>query len=143
MQLLPHLPAFNACMNATSFLCLLAGFVAIKQGKREVHKALMLSALCASAIFLTSYLYYHFHFPTKSFPDIGVIKTMYLSMLLTHTILAVVMLPLIFTTFRHAFSQRWEQHKKWARWTFPIWCYVSFTGVLIYFMLYQWFAPRV
>ncbi len=143
MELLSVLPTFNACMNATSFFCLLSGYWAIKAGRKELHKSLMLAALAASAIFLMSYLYYHFHFPTKKFPELGAIKTIYLCILLTHTVLAVAMLPLILNTFRHAFAQRWDLHMKWARWAFPIWCYVSSTGVLIYFMLYQWFVTEV
>ncbi len=136
---LSALPTFNACMNASSFTCLMVGYWAIKKGKHELHRNLMITALAFSSIFLASYLYYHFHFPTKKFPDLGWIKKLYLVILLTHTVLAVVMLPLILQTFRNAFAARWEKHKKYARWAFPIWSYVSATGVLIYFMLYLWF----
>lgn len=140
MTFLASLPTFNAVMNSASFFCLVLGYYLIKKGNKEAHKKCMLTALCCSAVFLASYLYYHYHFPTKKFPDIGLVKTIYLTILLTHTILAVAMLPFIFNTFRLAFKANWPLHKKWARWTFPIWSYVSFTGVVIYLMLYHWFA---
>ena len=99
----------------------------------------MISALVVSAAFLTSYLIYHFNVPSKKFPDLGWIKTLYFLILFPHIILAVIMVPMILKTFWHAYKQEWESHKKIARITFPIWMYVSVTGVLVYFMLYQWF----
>ncbi len=137
---LSDLPALNASLNALASVLLFSGFIAIKNNKKELHKCLMISAFIVSSLFLASYLYYHFHFPTKKFPDLGWIKTLYYLILFPHIILAVVMLPMIFLTFVRAFKQDWEKHKKIARLTFPIWSYVSVTGVLIYLMLYQWFA---
>lgn len=99
----------------------------------------MIAALAVSTAFLTSYLIYHYHVPSKKFPDLGFIKTIYLLILIPHIILAVVMVPMILKTFWHAYKQEWEKHKKIARITFPIWMYVSVTGVIVYFMLYQWY----
>lgn len=133
------LPSLNASLNAISASLLLAGFVAIKRGHRNLHIKLMVTALFFSAAFLTSYLIYHFNVPSKKFPDLGLIKTVYLLILIPHIILAAVMVPMILKTFWHASRQEWDKHKKIARITFPIWMYVSLTGVLVYFMLYRWF----
>ena len=100
----------------------------------------MTGALVVSAAFLTSYLIYHFHVPSKKFPDLGWIKTVYLLILFPHIILATVMVPMILKTFWHAWRGEWDKHKKIARITFPIWLYVSVTGVVVYLMLYRWFA---
>lgn len=140
---LQQIPTINACLNSLSFLCLVLGYGAIRKGHKDLHKKLMVSALFFSSLFLSFYLYYHYHFPTKKFPDLGFVKTIYLTILLTHTVLAVVMLPLIFITFRNAFKGNFVLHRKWARRAFPIWTYVSATGVLIYFMLYHWFVVGV
>lgn len=134
------LPTLNASLNSFSALLLLAGYIAIKKGKRDLHRNLMISALVVSAGFLTSYLIYHFHVPSKKFPDLGWIKTVYLLILIPHIILAAVMVPMILKTFWHAYKQDWIKHKKIAKLTFPIWMYVSVTGVIVYLMLYQWFA---
>ena len=135
------LPAINATLNGIATVLLGSGYVAIKLGRKELHKALMISALIVSAAFLACYLVYHYHAGSKPFPDLGWIKTVYLVILIPHIILAAVMVPMILKTFWHAFRGEWESHKKIARWTFPIWMYVSLTGVVIYLMLYQWFAP--
>lgn len=134
------LPAINASLNAIATILLGSGYVAIKRGNKELHKKLMISALLVSAIFLACYLVYHYHAGSKPFPDLGWIKTVYLVILVPHIILAAVMVPMILKTFWHAFRGEWESHKKIARWTFPIWMYVSLTGVVIYLMLYQWFT---
>jgi uncharacterized membrane protein YozB (DUF420 family) len=133
------LPTLNATLNTIAGILLLLGYISIKKGKKELHKKLMISALFVSAAFLTSYLIYHYHVPSKKFPDLGWIKTLYLVILIPHIILAAVMVPMILKTFWHAFRGEWEKHKKIARITFPIWMYVSVTGVIVYFMLYQWF----
>jgi putative membrane protein len=134
------LPTLNASLNALAASLLLIGFIAIKKGHKEFHKQVMILALMVSAGFLTSYLIYHYHVPSKKFPDLGIIKTIYLIILVPHIILAAVMVPMILKTFWHAFRKEWEAHKKIARITFPIWMYVSITGVIVYFMLYQWYA---
>lgn len=133
------LPTLNASLNTVAGILLLFGYISIKQGKKELHKKLMISALLVSAAFLTSYLIYHYHVPSKKFPDLGWIKTVYLVILIPHIILAAVMVPMILKTFWHAFRGEWEKHKKIAKITFPIWMYVSVTGVIVYLMLYQWF----
>lgn len=99
----------------------------------------MVSALFFSSVFLTGYLIYHYHHGSTKFPELGWIKTLYLSILFPHIILAVVMVPMIVMTFNYAFRKNWEKHKKLARITFPIWMYVSVTGVIIYLMIHQWF----
>jgi putative membrane protein len=115
--------------------------MAIKQGQRVLHRNLMVAALVVSAAFLSSYLIYHYHAGSRPFPDLGWIKFLYLFILIPHIVLAAVMVPMILKTFWHAFRGEDEAHKRIARWTFPIWMYVSITGVLIYLMLYVWFAP--
>ena len=134
------LPTLNATLNSIAGIFLLSGYIAIKKDKRDLHRNLMVMALVVSAAFLTSYLIYHFNVPSKKFPDLGWIKTVYLLILIPHIILAAVMVPMILKTFWHAFRGEWEQHKKIAKITFPIWMYVSVTGVLVYLMLYRWFA---
>lgn len=134
------LPSVNATLNTIAGTLLLFGYIAIKQGKRELHKKLMVSALGVSAAFLACYLVYHYHVPSKKFPDLGWIKTVYFLILFPHIILAAVMVPMILKTFWHAYREEWEKHKKIAKITFPIWMYVSVTGVIVYFMLYHWFA---
>lgn len=134
------LPSLNALLNTIAGVLLLSGYVAIKKGHKELHKKIMVSALVISAAFLTSYLIYHYHVPSKKFPDLGWIKTVYFLILFPHIILAAVMVPMILKTFWHAFRGEWDKHKKIAKITFPIWMYVSVTGVVVYFMLYHWFA---
>jgi putative membrane protein len=134
------LPTLNASLNAVAATLLLVGYIAIKQKREELHKKLMVAALIVSAAFLTSYLIYHYHVPSKNFPDLGWIKTIYLLILIPHIILAAVMVPMIIKTFWHGFRGEWEKHKKIARITFPIWMYVSVTGVVVYFMLYHWYV---
>ncbi len=134
------LPLLNACLNTVAALLLLSGYVAIKKDQKILHRNLMVSALVVSAAFLTSYLIYHYHVGSRPFPELGYIKTIYLWILFPHIVLAALMVPMILKTFWHAFRGEFESHKKIARWTFPIWMYVSVTGVLIYLMLYVWFS---
>lgn len=132
-----HAPTFNACLNAMSFLLLLSGFYFILQKKINAHRFCMGAACGTSAVFLVSYLIYHFQHGSTRFQGTGVIRTVYFSILISHTILAVVILPFIFLVLKNALSGRFEIHKKWARITFPAWVYVSLTGVIIYWMLYR------
>ena len=134
------LPSLNASLNTVSAVLLMSGYVAIKRQHKILHRNLMIAALIVSAAFLTSYLIYHFHVPSKKFPDLGWIKVVYYFILFPHIILAAAMVPMILKTFWHAFHGQWDKHKKIARITFPIWMYVSVTGVIVYFMLYQWFV---
>ena len=133
------LPAFNACFNSLSTICLILGYYSIKKKRETLHRNFMVAALIFSSIFLTGYLIYHYHHGSTKFPDLGWIKTLYLAILFPHIILAVVMVPMILMTFNHGFRKNWEKHKKIARITFPIWMYVSVTGVIIYLMIHQWF----
>ena len=135
------LPAVNACFNALSTVFLTLGFVLIRKGRKEAHRNCMIAALCSSALFLAGYLVYHFNVPgVTRFPDHW-FKPIYLGILLTHTVLAAMILPLVLVTVLLAIQGKFEKHKKIARWTWPIWMYVSVTGVLIYLLLYQVFAP--
>jgi uncharacterized membrane protein YozB (DUF420 family) len=139
---LNDLPALNAALNATSFVLLVSGWRFIKQGRKEAHRNCMISALCASVVFLACYLYYHFHAGRTVFKDPAWFRPIYLTILLTHTVLAVTIVPMIFVTLSRALKERFELHKKIARWTWPLWLYVSATGVLIYFLLYQIFPQK-
>ena len=134
------LPAINASLNFISATLLTIGYIHIRKGNQRAHKDFMIAAFCTSTLFLACYLYYHFH-TTKvtRFVDPAWFRPIYLMILLTHTLLAVVIVPMVFMTFSRAFKQRFEAHKKIARWTWPIWMYVSVTGVVIYLLLYQIF----
>lgn len=138
---LSNLPAINATFNFLSSVCLIFGYYFIKRQPRDEkkHKACMISALVFSSIFLAGYLVFHYNFGSTKFPDLGWIKTLYLLILVPHIILAAVMVPMIVMTFFYAFSGKFEKHKKLARITFPIWMYVSVTGVIIYLMIYHLF----
>ena len=138
-QRLSVLPPLNAALNGLSACFLLAGFILIRRGRISAHRTCMLLALTASTLFLASYLYYHFHAGRTTFRDPNWFRPIYLTLLLTHTLLAVAILPLIFVTVLRAARGLFERHKKIARWTWPLWMYVSVTGVLIYFLLYHIF----
>jgi putative membrane protein len=139
-----HLPALNASLNGLAALLLLAGWFAIRAGRRERHAALMRAAFVTSALFLACYLYYHFAVaagkPTR-YHGTGWSRPAYLALLLSHTVLAVVNLPMVLRTLWLAHRERWDAHRRWARRTFPIWLYVSVTGVLVYLVLYH-FNPQ-
>ncbi len=136
------LPLLNACLNGLTTCLLVAGFVLIKQGKREAHRNVMVAALVTSALFLTSYLIYHLGFQLQTkFQAEGWIRSVYFLVLGSHVILAIVNLPMILATVFLAARGRFETHRRLARWTWPIWMYVSVTGVVVYLMLYVWFPP--
>jgi len=136
-------PALNATLNAISAILLACGYVAIRSGKRELHKKLMLSAFFVSCAFLVSYVVYHIRIhQVIHFQGQGFIRPIYFALLLSHTILAVVIVPLILITLRRAWLGRFDKHRLIARWTLPLWFYVSVTGVIVYFMVYQIYAPR-
>ncbi|MHB8416553.1 MAG: DUF420 domain-containing protein [Myxococcales bacterium] len=136
--LLPYLGGINACFNGLSATCLLAGFVAIRGGHRKLHRFLMLSAVVASALFLAGYLTRAALHGTRRFPGVGVWHAIYLAILLPHMALAVAVVPLVGFSLYYSLSGRFPKHRKIARWTFPIWMYVSVTGVVVYLMLYHW-----
>ena len=136
-EFIPYLPHVNACLNGTSAVLLLAGYSFIRAGKIAAHRACQISALIVSLLFLTSYLTYHYFHGTTRFPGTGFVRPVYLTILFTHTVLAIVIVPLVAITFYRAFRQDFARHRKIARITLPLWLYVSITGVIVYLMLYQ------
>ncbi len=134
---LTSFPALNASLNATTAALLVTGWFLIRSGKREAHRWTMVAAFLCSALFLACYLYYHFHVGSVRFQRQGWIRPVYFSILLSHTILAVLVLPVILRTLYLAAKDRFEEHRRAARWAFPIWLYVSVTGVTVYWMLYR------
>lgn len=134
---LDQLPALNAALNATSAVLLVAGWVSIRRRAVAVHKALMLSAFAVSTVFLASYLVYHFYRGSTPFQGHGLIRGVYFAVLISHIILAAVNLPMVVVTLTRALRQRFDAHRRLARITFPVWLYVSVTGVVVYFMLYR------
>jgi uncharacterized membrane protein YozB (DUF420 family) len=131
------LPAVNASLNATSTVFLLIGWRFIRRRDIRHHRWCMIAAFVTSALFLTSYLVYHANVGSVPFPGTGTIRAIYLGILFTHIVLAAVILPLALVTLSRALAQRFDRHRVIARWTLPIWLYVSVTGVVIYVMLYR------
>ena len=132
-------PALDASLNGTAAVLLTAGFVFIKLKRIAAHRACMLGAFTVSAVFLSCYLYYHIKTGARTpFGGTGMIRTVYYTMLISHILLAFVIVPLILRTLTLALKGDFVRHRAWARWTFPLWYYVSVTGVLVYFFLYQW-----
>ena len=127
----------DAVLNAGATMLIVAGLIAIKRGKEKLHKCLMLSAAGLSALFLVSYLTYHFNVGSVEFVHQGPVRVIYFAILISHVILAVVQVPLILRTIYLGLRDRREQHKRWARVTAPMWLYVSVTGVVVYLMLYH------
>ena len=141
MLTLRSLPAINAALNGLSGVFLICGFVFIRNRRIKQHEFCMLSAFCCSAVFLLSYLYFHFHAGVIRFGGQGWIRPAYLALLISHTILAVVIVPLVLITLSRALRQRFDRHRAIARWTFPLWLYVSVTGVIVYWLLYVAYTP--
>ena len=131
------LPALNATLNGVAGLCLAAGYYFIRNRNRDLHRACMLAAFAASALFLISYTVYHANTGSKPFPGSGPIRAVYFFILITHVVLAAAILPLAIVTLARALRKRFDRHRRIARWTLPIWLYVSVTGVVIYVMLYR------
>ena len=131
------LPTLNAILNATSAVCIVSGFLFIRRKQVNAHRACMIAALIASALFLVSYLYYHAQVGSVPFQGQGWIRPVYFTILISHTVLAVVIVPLVLVTLTRALRGRFDRHKKIARWTFPLWLYVSITGVIVYLLLYH------
>ena len=131
------LPALNATLNATSAVLLTTGWILIRRGRIAQHRAVMIAAVCTSALFLISYLVYHAQVGSVRFTKQGPIRAVYFTILLTHTVLAAAIVPLVLVTLTRALRARYERHRRIARWTMPIWLYVSVTGVVVYLMLYQ------
>lgn len=139
------LPTVNALLNSTAAVLLVVGLVLVKRGRRRAHAAVMVAAFVVSVAFLACYLTYHFAVVPKvghtPFRREGALRTAYYGMLVSHVLLAMVNLPMVLRTLWHAWREDWERHRRLARWTWPIWFYVSVTGVLVYLALYHLQAP--
>lgn len=131
------LPALNATLNALSAVLLTTGYVLIRRGNRVLHKKFMLAALGSSTAFLASYIVYHANAGSRPFPGQGAIRPVYFAILVTHVVLAAMIVPLALVTAARGLRGQFDRHVRIARWTLPIWLYVSVTGVVIYLMLYQ------
>lgn len=131
---LPHL---NALLNSTSAVLLVSGFRFIRLGRVQAHRNCQIAAVFTSSLFLVSYLTYHYYHGSTRFTGQGIVRPVYFAVLLTHTILAVVIVPLILITLYRAARGDFDRHRRIARWTLPLWLYVSVTGVIVYLMLYQ------
>jgi uncharacterized membrane protein YozB (DUF420 family) len=137
------LPKVNASLNGLATVFLTLGYIFIKQKKQNAHRNCMIAAFITSAVFLVSYLTYHFNVAAVTkFQGQGIARPIYFFILITHIILAVVIVPLVLMSLSRGLKQRWEAHKKISRWTWPLWMYVSVTGVLVYLMLYVLFRPQ-
>jgi uncharacterized membrane protein YozB (DUF420 family) len=132
-----YLPHLNACLNGTSAVLLFTGYMFIRKRNVVAHRACQVAALVVSLLFLTSYLVYHYNHGTTRFQGTGLARPVYFTILTTHTILAIVIVPLVALTFYRALRQDFSRHRRIARITLPLWLYVSITGVIVYLMLYQ------
>lgn len=132
-----NLPHLNALLNATCTALLLAGWWAIRDGRRQAHRRLMLAAFATSALFLASYLVYHAQVGSVRFTAQGPIRTLYFALLISHTVLATAIVPLVLITLKRGLDRRQRAHRALARWTLPLWLWVSASGVAVYWMLYR------
>jgi putative membrane protein len=133
-------PVINATLNGASTVLLLIGRWFISQRRIVAHRATMITAVVTSTLFLTSYVYYHLHVGSVNFQGTGWSRPVYKTILFSHIVLAIAIVPLVMITLTRALRERFDRHRAIARWTFPLWLYVSVTGVIVYFMLYHWFA---
>ncbi len=133
-------PAINATLNGTSAVLIVTGRGLIKRGRVAAHRACMVAAVVCSTLFLLCYVYYHAHAGVIRFQGEGVVRPVYFSILISHMILAAVIVPLVIITLARAWRGSFDRHRAIARWTFPLWLYVSITGVVIYFMVYRLYA---
>jgi uncharacterized membrane protein YozB (DUF420 family) len=131
------LPALNAILNATAATLLIAGYLFIRRGRIQAHRRCMLAAFAVSTLFLVSYLTYHAQVGSRRYAGTGAMRTVYLTILFTHTVLAALVPPLAIVTLWRALHERFDRHVAIARWTLPVWIYVSVTGVIVYVMLYH------
>ena len=132
-------PVINACLNGTSAVLVATARAQIRRGQIATHKALMIAAVCTSTLFLLSYLWYHAHVGSIHFQGQGWSRPVYFTILISHTFLAAAIVPLVVITLMHGLRRRDPKHRAIARWTYPLWIYVSCTGVIIYLMLYHLF----
>lgn len=136
-------PALNASLNGASALLITSGRLLIGRRKVRLHRACMIAAVATSTLFLISYLYYHAHVHSVHFPGQGWVRPLYFTILISHTILAATIVPLVIFSLTYGLRQKFDRHRRIARWTYPIWLYVSVTGVVVYVMLYQIYGARV
>lgn len=134
---LTDLPALNATLNSIAAILLLFGYITIKQGKQELHKKVMFGALGVSAAFLTSYLIYHYAVGSVPYPKYDWTRPIYFTILIPHVILAALMTPFIIIAVWHALRERFDKHRRIVKWIWPVWMFVSVSGVIVYLMLYQ------
>lgn len=132
-------PALNATLNGTSGVLLLTGRWLISRGKVAAHRTCMIAAMTASAVFLCCYVFFHYEVGNVLFLGHGWARPVYFTILITHVVLAIVIVPMAIITLSRGLKARYAKHRAIARWTWPLWMYVSVTGVIVYFMLYQWF----
>ena len=137
------IPALNASLNALSTVLIVAGLLFIRKGREKAHRSCMIAALAVSTLFLGGYVWHKWSVNWQNRPigADGIVKGAYLTMLASHILLAMAIVPLALRVFYLAIKGRFESHKRWAKWTYPIWLYVSVTGVLVYFAIYVWFPP--
>jgi len=136
-EYISYLPHLNAILNSTSAILLAAGYRFIRKGRIDAHRNCQLTAFSTSTLFLISYLTYHYYHGATRFPGQGIVRPLYFTILITHTILAVVIVPMILLTLYRAARRDFVRHRRIARWTLPLWLYVSVTGVVVYLMLYH------
>jgi uncharacterized membrane protein YozB (DUF420 family) len=136
------LPTLNAVLNGTSGLLIIVGFVFIRRKQVRAHRACMIAAVCCSVLFLMSYLFYHYHHGATRFTGTGWVRPFYLVILFTHTVLAALIVPFVIVTLARGLRGEFRKHLRIARWTFPMWLYVSVTGVVVYLMLYHLYPAR-
>lgn len=141
-DMIRFLPTLNAMLNATSGILLTIGYVFIRRHNIQAHRACMIAALTSSSLFLISYLYYHYHAGATRFAGTGAARVIYFTILITHTILAAVIVPFVIVTVTRALRGKFDRHRRIARWTLPMWLYVSVTGVIVYLMLYHIYPSR-
>ena len=134
---LSDLPALNATLNLTSGILLVIGYLLIRRGRVRQHRAMMLSAFTTSTLFLISYVIYHANVGSRPFPGTGIARPIYFTILITHIILAIAIVPMVLITLSRGLKARFDRHVAIARWTLPLWLYVSVTGVVVYLMLYR------
>lgn len=139
MLTLSDLPLLNALLNSTSAILLVVGHHQLKKGNIQLHKKLMISVFVVSCMFLTSYLIYHYGHGSQPFQGQGAVRYLYFAILLSHTVLATAIVPLALITLKRGLKREDDKHRRIAKWTYPIWLYVSVTGVVIYLMLYKFY----
>ena len=133
------LPAVNATLNAIAAILLLVGYVLVRKKRFEQHRRTMLAAFATSVLFMISYVTYHANVGSRPFPGVGPVRAVYFTILITHIVLAAAIVPMALITVSRGLSRRYDRHRAIARWTLPIWLYVSVTGVVVYLMLYRMF----